>query len=181
MSDHDPSLVADAASAWTVALDLEGVLISSAVSLFPRPGLHDFFLGLSDIGVRIALYTSVGEARVQPILHLLAAEGSVPGWAAALPCVPWDGPYKDLHRVARAIPGAVLSRTLLVDDTPAVVQPGQESQWVRTRPYEPPFTTDDGELRRVLGVIRTRCGAPADAPAPSVDSTPPDRSAPAGR
>ena len=171
-------MVAGAPSAWTVALDLEGVLVSSAVSLFPRAGLHDFFLGLRDLGAHIAMSTTVPETRVRPILHLLAAEGSVPGWAASLPCVPWDGPYKDLRWVARVIPGAVLSRTLLVEDTPAVVPPGQESQWVRTRPYEPPFTTDDGELRRVLGVVRMRCGAPADAPAPSVDPTPPDRSAP---
>lgn len=143
-----------APSTWTVALDLEGTLISSAVSQWPRPGLRAFLDALGALGVRVVLFTSVPEPRVRQILRTLADEGSVPVWAVSLPYVTWHGPWKDLRL---AHPSADLERVLLVDDM-AVVPPGQDTRRIPIAPFEPPFDDgDDGELPRVLMAIRERC------------------------
>lgn len=168
MSAPDSSLAAGGAAGWVVALDLEGVLVSSAVSCFARPGLHAFFEALRDLEMHVVLFTSVPEARVRSVLRLLADEHTVPGWAAGLACVRWAGPHKDLRFVLDAVPGAVLARVLLVDDTPEVVRPGQELHWIGISPYTPPFDPNDGELARAIAAIRARCGA---HPRPAADAS----------
>lgn len=132
------------------------MLISTAVSQWPRPGLHEFFDGLRDLGVRIALQTSVPEPRVRVILRMLAHEGRVPDWAAGLPCVPWRGRYKDVRDALQVYPDSDPARVLLVDDTPDVVAPGQQGQWIPIVSFQGPFGEDDGELARVLAVARER-------------------------
>lgn len=149
-----------ASSTWTVALDLEGTLISSAVSQWPRPGLRVFLDGLGALGVRVVLFTSVSEPRARQILRTLADEGSVPVWAVSIPYVAWDGPSKDLRL---AHPAADLETVLLVDDMP-VVPHGQETRRIPVAPFEAPFDDgSDAELLRVLMVIRERC-LPAGCP-----------------
>jgi hypothetical protein len=46
-----------------LALDLEGTLISNAVSIFPRPGLYNFLEFCHDTFDKIVLFTSVSEER----------------------------------------------------------------------------------------------------------------------
>lgn len=149
---------ASAASAWTVALDLEGTLISDAVSQFPRPSLHAFLDGLKALGVELVLLTGVSTGRVRAILHTLAAEGTVPSCAVNLPCVEWTGGYKDLRDL---VPHTALERVLLVDDMPGVLPPEQQAHWLRIAPFEPPFEKDDGELSRVLAILPERCSGTA--------------------
>ena len=47
-----------------LALDLEGTLISNAMSCIPRPGLFAFLEGCREMFARVVLFTAVLEARV---------------------------------------------------------------------------------------------------------------------
>ncbi len=63
----------------TIALDLEGTLISNAVSQFPRPGLltfleycHQNFVGVaSRFDTRLVIFTAVNEVRFRSISRTL--------------------------------------------------------------------------------------------------------------
>jgi hypothetical protein len=63
----------------TIALDLEGTLISNAVSQFPRPGLFTFleycyenFVGVaSRLETRLVIFTAVNEVRFRSISRTL--------------------------------------------------------------------------------------------------------------
>lgn len=144
------------AAGWVLALDLEGTLISNAVSQIPRPGLYNFLEFCRAHFARVVLFTSVAEARVRPILSRLAEEGTVPAWAPDLSCVQWQGERKDL----RFVHEADSQRVLLADDQERYIDPEQRDQWVPVEEFAPPYPTDDSELsalaerllRRVRGV-----------------------------
>jgi predicted HAD superfamily phosphohydrolase YqeG len=51
----------------TIALDLEGTLISNAVSQFPRPGLFAFLEYCYQNFVRLVIFTAVNEVRFRSI------------------------------------------------------------------------------------------------------------------
>lgn len=57
-----------------LCLDLEGTLISNAVSQLPRPFLKDFLDGCEVLFERIAMYTSVPESTFRTIAALLVSE-----------------------------------------------------------------------------------------------------------
>ena len=137
----------------TLALDLEGTLISNAVSLFPRPGLFRFLESCRQLVPRLVVYTAVDEHRFRELGRLLAGEGEVPEWFAGLEHVAWSERYKDL----RLIPGADPASTRLLDDLEEAVHPEQRAQWIPIAPYDP--RCDDDELSRVLAELRTQ---PAD-------------------
>src|SRR5690606_29950088 len=65
-----------------LALDLEGTLISNAVSQIPRPGLFDFLTRCRDSFSRIVMFTTVSEKRFRDIAGLLVKEGFAPTWFA---------------------------------------------------------------------------------------------------
>lgn len=135
-----------------LALDLEGTLISNAVSVFPRPGLHRFLECCRGLFPRIAMFTTVPEHRFRSIANLLVEEGAAPSWYASVEYIEWSGRTKDLQFV----PGAEPEDVLLVDDLELYVHPGQGSQWVSVAGFEPPFTQPDGELDRLLEVLARR-------------------------
>lgn len=139
--------------ARVIALDLEGTLISSAVSQFPRPHLFDFLVGCRELVERIVMFTTVREARFRSIAALLVREGHAPPWFASLEYISWSGSRKDLSFV----PSADVDEVLLVDDVELYVQPSQISQWVPVQGFEPPGD-DDVELLRALRVLRERTG-----------------------
>lgn len=136
----------------TLALDLEGTLISNAVSCFPRPGLRDFLIGVECQFDRLVVYTTVAPMHVRRLAKDLANEGLVPHWLADVEIVIWQGGIKDL----RFIPGADIERTLLVDDIEAYIHPEQRSQWIKIEPFEPPYPSTDRELARVAAVLDAR-------------------------
>ena len=135
-----------------LALDLEGTLISNAMSCFPRPGLYDFVEDCRSIFERIVLFTAVSESRVRLILELLAREGSTPAWFRDIDVVSWAGDIKDLHFISGCVPQDVL----LVDDVESYVHPNQREQWVRILPFVPPYPITDKEFLRVIEELRRR-------------------------
>ena len=138
-----------------LALDLEGTLISNAVTQFPRPGLIDFLEQCRALVPRVVMYTTVREHRFRAIAATLVAEGSAPAWFQTMEYVDWEGATKDLAFIR----GADLSRTLLVDDCADYVHPGQEENWLPIGQFAPPYAEEDGELSRLVSVLRERRGA----------------------
>lgn len=131
-----------------IALDLEGTLISNALSQFPRPGLHAFLEG-ANAGYRVVIYTAISEARFRPIAQRLVDEGHAPSWFRTVEFTHWSGPYKDLAFV----PEAEISQIRLFDDLEAYVHPEQRAQWVPVAPFESPYPEEDRELFRLAALI----------------------------
>ncbi len=135
-----------------LCLDLEGTLISNAVSQLPRPFLKEFLDGCEVLFERIAMYTSVPESTFRTIAALLVSEGVVPAWFQAVEYIDWEGPVKDLAFVGEVAPDEVI----LVDDIDLVVHPAQRCQWIRVEPFVAPYSASDTELKRVLGELKRR-------------------------
>jgi hypothetical protein len=135
-----------------LALDLEGTLISNAVTQFPRPGLRDFLDRCHVLVPRLVMFTTVREQRFRTIATTLVAEGSAPGWFQTMEYINWEGPTKDLAFIV----GADLARTLLIDDCSEYVHPGQESNWLSIEQFAAPYGDEDRELSRVLSLLQQR-------------------------
>ncbi len=61
-----------------LALDLEGTLISNAMSQIARPGLRDFLEFCGAAFSRLVMYTFISEDRFRQIARMLVNEGSAP-------------------------------------------------------------------------------------------------------
>lgn len=127
----------------TLALDLEGTLISNAVSQIPRPGLREFLAFCFERFERVVIFSAVSRPRVEAVLRQLDADGALPqGVSQALDIVDWSGPYKDL----RFIEGTSPKRALLVDDLASYVHPDQRDRWIPIPPFVSPYPDDDNAL-----------------------------------
>lgn len=135
-----------------VCLDLEGTLISNAVSQIPRPGLGEFLLEVSGLAEMI-LYTSVSPSRTQDIKRLLVEEGCAPQWFLDTHAIHPVGTVKYQSNVPNF---SDYSHALLVDDQSAVVATDELGWWVPVKEYLPPYSTEDFELSTALELIRTR-------------------------
>ncbi len=135
-----------------LALDLEGTLVSNAVSQFPRAGVGEFLRFAVDRFEVVVLFTTVREDIARGVLENLVGEGIVDGEVVeAIGYVEWSGTVKDLAFVE----GAAVEEVLLVDDMEVVVHPEQKGQWVAVEPFVAPYG-QDGELERVRQEIEAR-------------------------
>ncbi|WP_269792844.1 NIF family HAD-type phosphatase [Stenotrophomonas sp. Iso1] len=121
-----------------LAMDLEGTLISNAVSQIPRPGLFPFLQYMRAQFSQLVIFTTVPEPLARRICSLLVAESAAPTWFAQLPYIFWEGPTKDLRFVTSDPCDAIL-----LDDYAPYVHPGQESQWVEIPLFGSPYADDD--------------------------------------
>ncbi|MDC1286792.1 NIF family HAD-type phosphatase [Gammaproteobacteria bacterium] len=135
-----------------IALDLEGTLISNAMSQIPRPGLFEFLEGCKTITDRVVMYTTVKEDRFRKIAQLLVAEGIAPQWFETIEYVHWEGETKDLN----LIPNNDINSSVLVDDFGIYVHDGQESQWEEIKQFAQPYPEADAELKVVLNILMQR-------------------------
>lgn len=134
-----------------LALDLEGTLISNAVSQFPRPGLRHFLDQVNNHFPRIVIFTAVREEVFRSIARELVCTGDVPDWFAGLEYVKWDGSKKDL----RFIENSSIDEVLLLDDYEGYVLEEQRQHWVAIPKFESPYASDDCELTRILQELTT--------------------------
>lgn len=144
----------DSRSTITLALDLEGTLISNAMSQIPRPGLHAFLTECREMFERVVMFTTVREERFRPIAEMLVDEGAAPEWFRQIEYVHWSGPTKDLA----FIPGVDVSRAVLVDDFEIYVHPGQESQWLQIPLFDYQGEAEDHGLLDILPRLRKIAG-----------------------
>lgn len=139
-----------------IALDLEGTLISNAISQFPRPGLRDFLEFCYAAFPRVVLFTTVPEGVALRIVQLLVTEGEAPpDLLERFDYVSWHGPQKDLSFIAGASPEEVL----LLDDQERVVPAHQHHRWVQIREFDHPYPADDRELVEARADIERRLRA----------------------
>lgn len=124
-----------------LAVDLEGTLISNAVSQIPRPGLFPFLQYAHTRFSQLVIFTTVPEPLARRICGLLVSEEVAPEWFAHLPYIVWDGPTKDLRFVVPEV-----GQALLLDDHAPYVHPGQESFWVEIPLFGSPYADDDTGL-----------------------------------
>lgn len=129
-------------------MDLEGTLISNAVSQIPRPSLFTFLESVSEV-CDLMLYTSVSSERVHVIRNLLVEEGVAPVWFIDLPVLHPTGTIKQKARCGRP-------EALLLDDQAAVIASGEEAWWVSVAEYLPPYSDADCELVKALATIKPR-------------------------
>ena len=137
-----------------VCLDLEGTLISNAVSQIPRPGLYSFLSDLSGMA-EIMLYTSVSVQRTNAIKKLLVADGCAPSWFVHMPSI---HPEKTIKYRQQIPDFSSYDCILLVDDQPTVVAEGEEDWWVSVSEYLPPYPETDSELAAALNRLREYFG-----------------------
>jgi len=135
-----------------VCLDLEGTLISNAVSQIPRPGLMEFLEKVKTLA-DVILYTSVSPKRTEEIKRLLVSEECVPEWFLNLEAIHPEATIKLKDRV----PGySNYQRVFLVDDQIAVIAEDEKEWWVPVREYVSPYPPDDRELEAVAFQIAKR-------------------------
>ncbi|MBI1248897.1 hypothetical protein GC197_13780 [bacterium] len=135
-----------------LALDLEGTLISNAVSQFPRPGLRQFLGFCGAAFESVYLYTAVRDERCGPIIQRLVEERFAPDWLLGIPLVQWDRSLKDLGN----IPGVSVNDCLIVDDNPDYILEEQRSQWIAIAKFESPYPDTDRELEQVQRLLAER-------------------------
>lgn len=139
----------------TLALDLEGTLISNAYSQIPRPGLLAFLVACAELAPRIVMFTTVPESRFREIATSLAARGEAPAWFADVEYIAWPGPRKDLA----AIPAVDLAEVRIVDDDPErFAVPAQLPQWIPIPCFDAPYDESDKGFESVLPVLRRQFG-----------------------
>lgn len=109
----------------TLTLDLEGTLISNAVSQIARPGLRLFLEEVRGQFDQLVMFAIVREPLLRRIVELLVREGSAPLWFVKIGYTRWSGKTKDLRSVSPK-----LGDVLLMDDHRAYVHPGQEQWWI---------------------------------------------------
>ena len=136
-----------------IALDLEGTLISNAVSQIPRPGLWPFLDGCRSLTDRVVIFTAVSEDRFRAIAERLVDDGLAPPWFSEIEYVRWSGRYKDLAPIVSDQSCIVV----LVDDLADYVHPDQRQQWIPIAPFDP--SRPDAELAGVLTELQRRAAA----------------------
>ena len=140
------------ANETTIALDLEGTLISNAVSQFPRPGLRGFLDFCAERFGRVCIYTAVRDEVTVPIIKTMVDEENAPSWILQSELIQWDRTVKDLTN----IPNSEIMDCLIVDDNPDYIVDSQVSQWIQIEKYSSPYSKTDRELERVQSVIEHR-------------------------
>lgn len=138
-----------------LAFDLEGTLISNAVSQIPRPGLLAFLEWSRAHSTRQVIFTTVPEELFRRIARLLVQEGTAPGWFSDIEYTSWQGPTKDLCCVCDDPDEA-----LLIDDHRPYVHPGQERLWIEAPLFAAPYDLHDDGLTLVRQRIWGRISAP---------------------
>jgi hypothetical protein len=141
-----------------LALDLEGTLISNAMSQIPRPNLFEFLTSCNSLFPRIVMFTTVNETKFRKIAALLVSEGFAPKWFEDIEYVHWQGHTKNLEFV----PDSRIEEILLVDDFDQYVHVGQETRWVQIECFEYPYELTDTGLVHALKTLENRLSVAID-------------------
>jgi hypothetical protein len=136
-------------SVETLVLDLEGTLISNAVSQFPRPGLFEFLELCRSCFSNVLIYSGVREEKYRSVAAQLIVDNQAPRWFSGLQHEHWIGDYKDL----RVLDGMSLGTMVIVDDQEECIHPEQRKRWIRIKEFEAPYSSDDCELERIAFIL----------------------------
>ncbi|PKG73073.1 hypothetical protein CXF86_19550 [Shewanella sp. GutCb] len=137
---------------YILALDLEGTLISNAMSQLPRPGLFEFLSTVKKAFPRVVMFTTISESKFRSIANLLVKEGTAPEWFYEIEYINWDGTYKDLS----LIPRGNISSTLILDDFVGYIHPEQHENWIEIENYGQPYDQTDRALEEAWNKIKSK-------------------------
>ncbi|PHS10140.1 MAG: hypothetical protein COA78_11590 [Blastopirellula sp.] len=135
-----------------IALDLEGTLISNAVSQFARPGLFKYLSWCKDYFEEVYIYSAVRDSKCHEIVYNLVSRNLAPKWLEDTQFIQWDRKFKDLANIA----GATIEDCLIVDDNRDYILDDQIHQWIKIKKWSPPYSDTDRELERVQEIIEAR-------------------------
>ncbi len=139
----------------SIALDIEGTLLSNALRPRARPGLGPFMDFCNQYFTEVVLFTAVPEFTARKAIVTLVESGHMPPGSEHLRYINWSGLYKDLRFVSRSNSEQIL----IVDDSPVVIHPDQLDQWIQVKSWEQPFGQGDRELFRARSKILSLIGA----------------------
>lgn len=121
-----------------LALDLEGTLITTAVSMLPRPGLYEFLEYCRGKFGRIVMMTSVPRDWFEKVRDVLIEHNEVPTWFKSVKYINYaereeseDGSFKDL----RCIPECDEHEAIIIDDMEWFIRENQKDRWIEIKPY----------------------------------------------
>lgn len=136
----------------TLALDLEGVLITNAISQLPRPGLMTFLLECEAMfgGDNLCIFTRVDEASFRRIATRLSDNDRAPYWFREIRYIDWVGEHKDLRFVDDDIESVII-----IDDYPPYIKQSQKHRLIQIKQYTDPYSHEppdetDNELMLML-------------------------------
>jgi len=138
---------------YVLALDLEGTLISNAMSQIPWPGQAGFLNRCAELFPRIVMFTPLsrknGSGRSRAYWWTRASR---PPWFAEVEYITWQGETKNL----RFVPGVHPHQVLPVDDFEKYVHLGQEAQWLQIEHFDHPYSSADTGLANMLNTLAAR-------------------------
>lgn len=128
-----------------LALDLEGTLISNAVSQFPRPGLFQFLEEVDTLFEEVVFYTAVRTEAAKQVMANLVGLEEAPQWVKQVRIIDWDRVgEKDLELVSDDI-----EEVWMVDNHVEVyAKPGQRHRWIPIPSWD--YRTESGGLDQAL-------------------------------
>lgn len=136
----------------TLALDLEGTLISNALPMdcTPRPGLWPF-LSWARRHFRVVLYTNVFQRRARASLRRIVRGGFAPTWLTRVEIfnpdlLDGEPMAKDLRHVGE------LGSALIVDDSPGSIREDQRCYWLQIKSFW--GEGEDKDLERILNELK---------------------------
>lgn len=139
----------------TLVLDIEGTLISNAVSIFPRHDLYKFLEFVKTKFDKIVIMTCLDERKFREVANILCKESSVPKWFENLEYVNWKIFYyydqKLLYKNLKFISDDI-NNVYIIDDMERYIDPEQKSQWIPIKSFERPYKKDK-ELKRLMKII----------------------------
>lgn len=136
-----------------IALDLEGTLISSAISQIPRPGLYNFLVECKRLARRVAMFTAVREPVFRTIAETLCEDGFAPTWFQDIEYVEWDhGMTKSLN----FIKNARIERCVIIDDLREYIHTDQYAQYIHIQQFTSPYSKDDDEFAKIVNELKNR-------------------------
>jgi hypothetical protein len=133
----------------TLALDLEGTIITDAISCFVRPGVRAFLDWAGLVFERIVIYTAVPEHYARQVQEILVEEEDAPGWFAEVPVL---NPVEREGAKVKALDVlGPAGSVVLVDDYEGYVLEADRPWWVGVTQFTP---HDECESDRELETVR---------------------------
>ena len=154
LKDHlgnERSVISDLKTPKVLALDLEGTLVTTAVSMLPRPGLYEFLEYCKGRFERIVMMTSVPRDWFEKVRDVLLKNEEAPPWFIRVKYINYAdreesnfGEFKDL----RCIPNCNEHEAILIDDMEWFIRESQKDRWIEIKPFN--GEEDDREFERII-------------------------------
>jgi hypothetical protein len=142
----------------TIVLDLEGTLITSAVSQIPRPGISRFLNFCDIMFENVVIFSDISSRKACEIVKNLVDDYYAPKWFMTIPIL--DRGFvsdnkKDLSYLSyfKIDP----SKALIVDDNESYIVDDQLSQYVKIKCFDGNEDSSE-ELVRIMDELSSRNG-----------------------